>query len=159
MRLAARGFERRTLGLRQTQGGAVIDRRPAERLLPLAAPVEFVGGLIGRIEAAQGLEPSGCFVVGGHPLGLAAHQVRLNSKPLQIGLDCVGVFPLRTLEIGVIEAQDERPVAALGEQPVQQRRADVADVDAAGRRRRETDDGGKAISPSSKTSRRPGNMV
>ena len=148
MRLAARRFERRALGFRQAQGGAIIDRRPAERLLPLAAPVEFVRRLIGGVEPAQGFEPRGGFVVGRHPLRLAAHQIRLDSQPLQIDLDRVGVFRLRTLEIGVVEAQNERSIAALGEQPVEQRRAGVADMDAPGRRGREPDDRGRAISPS-----------
>jgi hypothetical protein len=39
---------------------------------------------------------------------LAAHEVRLDSQPFQVGLDRVGVFRLRTFEIGVIEAKDER---------------------------------------------------
>ena len=118
MRLAARSFERRALGFRQAQGGAIIDRRPAKRLLPLAASVELVCRLIGGVEPAQGSEPCGSFVVGRHPLRLAAHQVRCDSQPLQIGLDRVGIFRLRTLGIRVIEAQDERSIAAPGEQPV-----------------------------------------
>ena len=159
MRLAARRFERRALGFRQAQGGAIVDRRPAERLLPLAAPVEFVRRLIGGVEAAQGLEPCGGFVVGRDALRLAAHEVRLDSQPLQIGLDRLGVFRLRTLEIRVVEAQNERPIAALGEEPVEQRGAGVADMDAPGRRGRETNDRGEGHFAFIEASRRRGNMV
>ena len=94
MRLAARGFERRALGLRQAQGGAVVDRRPAERLLALAAPVELLCRLIGGVEPAESFEPRGCFLIGRHALRLAPHEVRPYSEPLEIVLDGVGVFRL-----------------------------------------------------------------
>ena len=39
----------------------------------------------------------------------------------------VGIFPLRALQVGVVEAQDERAALAPGEQRIEQRRAGVAD--------------------------------
>jgi hypothetical protein len=116
--------------------------------LPLAARVELLGGLIRRVQPAQSLEPGGDRIVGRHPLRLAAHQVRPHSKPFQIRLDRVGVFRSRTLKIRVVEAQDERPAVAADEEPVQQRGAGIADVDAAGRRRREPDHLKSGHSPS-----------
>jgi hypothetical protein len=148
MRLAARAFERGPLVRRQTQGGAVIDRRKTARLLALAAPVKLVRRLIGRIEPAQILKLRGGRVVGRHPLRLAAHQVRPNSEPFQIRLDRIGVFRLRTLEIGIVEAEDERAAAAAREEPVEKRGAGVADMDAAGRRWREPDHRRRGHSPS-----------
>jgi hypothetical protein len=50
--------------------------------------------------------------------------------PRQIAFDGFGVFGARAREIGVVEAQNEPPGPAPGEQPVQQRGAGVADVDA-----------------------------
>jgi hypothetical protein len=116
--------------------------------LPLAAPVELLGGLIGRVQPAQILEPRGGLVVGRHPLRLAAHPVRPYPKPFQIRLDRVGVFRPRTLQIRVVEAQDERPAVAADEEPVQQSGASVADMDAAGRRRREPNHRKSGHSPS-----------
>ena len=43
------------------------------------------------------------------PLGLADDHVRRDAEPIEIGLDGVGVFARRALQIGVVEAQDERP--------------------------------------------------
>ena len=159
MGLAARSFERRPLAFRQAQRGAIIDWRAAERLLPLAAPVELLRCLIGGVETVQGFEPCGCLIIGCHPLGLAPHQVRLNSQPLEIRLDRVGVFRLRTMEIRIIEAKDECSPAALGEQPVEECCAGVADVDAPGRRGCETDDRGRGHFAFIEASRRRGNMV
>ena len=117
-------------------------------MLPLATPVELLGGLIGRVQPAQILEPRGGLVIRRHALGLAAQKVRPNSKPFKIRLDRVGVFRLGTFEIRVVEAQDERSAAAADEEPVQQSRAGVADMDAAGRRRREPDHRERGHSPS-----------
>jgi hypothetical protein len=154
-----RRFKLPPLGFRQAQGGAIVDRGPAERLLPLAASVEFVGRLIGRVEPAQGFEPRDGFVVGRHSLRLAAHHIRLDSQPLQIDLDRLGVFRLRTLDIRVIEPQNERPIATLGEKPVEQGRPGVADMDASGRRGRKPNDRGMGHFAFIEASRRRGNMV
>ena len=45
----------------------------------------------------------------------------------------------RALEVGVLNAQDERAAVMAGEQPVEQRGAGAADVQIAGGRGRETD--------------------
>ena len=129
-------------------------KRPDHRSGPARAPavacgaVEFLGGLIGLVKMTQFLEPRGGLVVGRHPLGLAAHEIRPDFKPFQIRLDRVGVFRPRALEIRVVEAQDERAPAAADQEPVQESGAGVADMDAAGRRRREPDHGKRGHSPS-----------
>jgi hypothetical protein len=43
-------LERRALLSGQTQRGAIIDRRPPERLPTLAAPIELLGGFVARAE-------------------------------------------------------------------------------------------------------------
>jgi hypothetical protein len=43
-------LERRALLSGQTQRGAIVDRRPPERLLMLAAAIELLGGLVARVE-------------------------------------------------------------------------------------------------------------
>ena len=47
----------------------------------------------------------------------------------------------RALDVGVFDAEDERAAVPAGVEPVEQRRARAADVEIAGRRRRETDAG------------------
>ena len=54
---------------------------------------------------------------------------------------CRGIFFCRTFRIGVVEAQDELATVFPGEEIIHQRRSRIADMDAPGRRRRETHDG------------------
>ena len=64
--------------------------------------------------------------------------------------------------IGVVEAQDEAPARAPGEEPVEQRGARVADVDAPGRRGREADGRGRTAGTACafiEASRRAGNIA
>jgi hypothetical protein len=57
---------------------------------------------------------------------------------VQVVEDRVGVFLLRAADIGVVEALDEASLVLQREQPVEQRRASVADMDVTRRRRGET---------------------
>ncbi len=140
MRPAARRFERGAFGVAQAQGRAVVDRRAAQRLLALAPPLEFLPRLVRRIQPAQRFEFLGRFVISRHALRLPMHAIGRDSEPVEILFDRFGVFGFRAVEIGVVEAQDERPSMPAGVEPVEQRRAGVANVDAPGRRRREADD-------------------
>ena len=112
VRLAALRFERGAVGVGELERGAVVDRRLAERLLALAPPVELFGRLVGGIEPARPLQRLGRRFVERHPLRLAAFQVGDDSEPGEVGLDRIGVFAPRPLEVGVVEAQDEAPAAA-----------------------------------------------
>ena len=60
------------------------------------------------------------------------------AEPPEIAFDPFREFEGRALAVGVVEAEDEATARAAGEKPVQERGARVADVDSAGRRRRET---------------------
>jgi len=44
------GFEALALLVGELQGGAIVDRRQAAGELALAAELEFLGGLVGRVE-------------------------------------------------------------------------------------------------------------
>ena len=82
------------------------------------------------------------------PLGLPVRRVRpadvralvpVEAEPAQVVENrCLGLAR-RSLGVGVLDAQDERAAVAAREQPVEQRRARVADVQLAGRTRREPD--------------------
>jgi hypothetical protein len=69
----------------------------------------------------------------------------VEAEPLQVAFDCGLVLGLAARPIGVVEAQDEGAAMALGEQPVEQRRAHVSDMQQPGGAGRKTDDGSGGI--------------
>jgi hypothetical protein len=75
------------------------------------------------------------------PVGLPLKPVPGDPQPFQILLDRVRVFLLRPLRVGVVEAQDEGAPRLARDQVVEQRRAQVPDMQVAGRRGRETGNG------------------
>ncbi len=58
--------------------------------------------------------------------------VPLQAKPAKVLEDGQLRFARRTLGVGVLDAEDERPVVPARKEPVEQRRARVADVQVAG---------------------------
>ena len=64
--------------------------------------------------------------------------VPLETEPAQILENAVFGLARRPLAVGIFDAQDERAVLAVGEQPVEERRAGIADVQVPGRARCET---------------------
>src|SRR4029450_7245679 len=64
--------------------------------------------------------------------------VPLQPEPPQILEDGQLRLTRRTLRVGILDAEDERPVVPAREQPVEQGSAGVADVQMAGRRWRES---------------------
>ena len=74
--------------------------------------------------------------------------VPIETEPFEPVDDRVNRSLRRTLAIGVLDAQQELAAEMLGVKPVEQSRARAADVQEAGRRRRETgDDGGHETDP------------
>ena len=65
--------------------------------------------------------------------------IPVEPQPAQTLHDARDHLPRRSLGVGVFDAQDEGAAMAAGVEPVEQRRAGAADVEIAGRRRRETD--------------------
>src|SRR5512132_16501 len=112
--------------------------------------------LVGHAEADRALvlvglllrnEPVPHLLRLGHPVELEGHiAVRVEAEPTQRLLDLVGRrldFPAR---VGVLDTQQELAAFVTGEEPVEERRVDAADVQEAGRTRRKADSDGHASS-------------
>ncbi len=137
--LATLGFERGDLGFGQAQGGAVVDGRQPARQLNLAAAIQLLRRVIGRIQTSRLLQPIGGVVIPVEPLRLIVALVPDQPQPGQVVLDPLFELGGRAGQVGVVDTQDERPALPLGEHPVDQGGADIAHVQLAGRRRGETD--------------------
>ena len=133
MRLAA-------LGHRRVGGLALVDRRQAAAEQHLAAKLELLGRLVAGIDPAGLAQPLELALVEVEPLRLAHDLVRCQPEPVEIVADRLVELRGRALAVGVVDAQDERAAVLPREQAVVQRGADVADVQPAGRRRREAGD-------------------
>ena len=107
--------------------------------------------LLGRTEAVVRLpgrqQLHGVRAIDVQPLGLPVRPVfaagldalaPLEPHPPQIVEDRLLRLARRPLDVGVLDAQDERAALTAREQPVEQRRARVADVQLPGRTRRES---------------------
>ncbi|GAA4641729.1 hypothetical protein GCM10023115_01570 [Pontixanthobacter gangjinensis] len=55
----------------------------------------------------------------------------MNAEPRQIGADCVDIFFFAPFGIGIVDPQHEFSAQFLGEHPIVQRGANVADMKAA----------------------------
>ena len=62
------------------------------------------------------------------------------AEPGEIGADRLGMLLAAALAVGIVEPQDEAAAMLPRPQPVVQRRADIADMEPAGRRRGEAGD-------------------
>ncbi len=145
MRFAALGFKGGFFSVGQVQGGAVIDRRQSARQLHLAAAIELFRCFIGGIESAGSLEGVGTLLIDVEAPGLVIAFAPFEPEPLQVDLDQVLVFLGRALQIGVVDAQNEYALVLVRKQPVDERSANIAGVDAAGGRRSETNLDGHEI--------------
>ena len=141
VRPATLGLKRRALLLAQRERRAVVDRRQPARGLSLAPPIEFVLGLVAGVEPAGGLERFDRGVVQREALRLPHLEVGDDAEPCEVAADRLDMLLLRARNVGVVEAQDEPAAVPAGEQRVEQRRPRIADVEPAGRRRGEADDG------------------
>ena len=142
MRLAAFGFESRPLFGGLLQACTVVNRRSAERSLARPAAFQFIRRFVTRVKQARIFQLLSCCIVVGDPVRLPLLQVRFDPEPVKVSLDGIGIFLLLADEVRVIETQDEPAAHLLGKKPVVERRTDVADVDMAGRRRREANSDG-----------------
>ena len=71
-------------------------------------------------------------------IGLTGEHVPIETQPTKIGLDRSRVLGARAGHIGVVHAQQKLAAVGARKQPIDQRDAGVAEVQLAGRRRRET---------------------
>ena len=140
MRPPALRLQPSAIRLAQFQRGAVIDWRQSARLLQLSTFLELFGGFVTWIETAYFPKPCGGGLVELDPLRLTHRQIRNDAEPGEIDLDRLREFLARPGEISVIETQHESSIVRRGEQEVEQSHTCIADVNAAGRRRRKTND-------------------
>ena len=139
VRTTALGLVGGPVGFAQAQGGAIIDRRQAARELHLAAAIQFVGGFIAGVQTAGRLEPRSGLLVAVEPLRLVVALIPDEAEPGQVVLDALFELGRGAGQVGVVDAQDEGAALPLGEHPVDQGGADIADVQFARRRRGEAD--------------------
>ena len=127
--------------LAQLQRGAVIDRGLPHVELFLALEVQFRGRLERLVEPVLGAQLIGGGGVAVQPLRLTFQPVPGQAEPLQGALDPVRESPGRAFRVGIVEPQDECAARLARNQVVEQRRAQVSDMQAAGGGRGETGDG------------------
>src|SRR5690606_30665185 len=96
--------------------------------------VELFLGFVAGIEPAGGNQPVARRIVKRGAVRLADQEVGLDAEPRQVNLYAVGKLAGGTREIGIVHAQHISAAVATGEEPVQQRRACIAQMDTAGRR-------------------------
>src|SRR5690606_8128353 len=123
----------------EPQGGAIIDGWQAARALAAALALQFVGSFVARIEAASGSQLIGNGIITRCALRLANLLVPAKPQPFHVAADGHDVLFPAALDVRIVEAQDKPPASLSGEQPVEDRGADVADVQQAGRARRKAD--------------------
>ena len=141
MRRNAFGFLGRALLFFELQCTAIVDWRQPAPQLHLALQLQLLCSLVCGIHAARLFQLLKCGVIAIQPLRLAFLAVRLDPEPRQISADCIDIFLFATRSVGIIDPQYELTAALLGEHPIMQRGADIADMQAAGRRRCETGSG------------------
>mmetsp|Transcript_27238 Transcript_27238/g.49859 ORF Transcript_27238/g.49859 Transcript_27238/m.49859 type:complete len:524 (-) Transcript_27238:63-1634(-) len=132
------GAQRVPLGATQRQCGAIINGRFAHVQLFFAFEVQFgrrLERLIKPTNLAQLIRRLGIAI---QPLRLPLNPVPMQAQPLQVLLDRIDIFFLRSLRISIVDTQDERAPRLAGNQVVHQGGAQVAHMDKAGGRRGET---------------------
>ena len=134
---AAFGLEPGPVGDCQRQSGAVINRRLAAAELDLALELQLLRRFPGRIDPARRAQPLERCFIGVEAGGLALLAVDIETEPGEIVADRHHIGLLAPRLIGVVDAQQKATALLAGPKPVVQRRADVADMETAGRRRGE----------------------
>ena len=127
--LAAFGESSGALMNIEVAAGAGIARRTTCSELGLAADLDLKRRAVAGIHTPRLLKlREGLGIDLPSPALLDDFAIPRQTEPLQIGLQLSGVLGLAALGIGVFDAQQELPPAALGEQIVEQRRARIAEV-------------------------------
>ena len=133
------GFERLPVRRRQGQSRPVIDRRPSAGQGDLTASVELVRGFITGIKPARLTKLSGGLLVTREPIRLTKGLVPVEAEPGQIVAYSLFVFSRGSLSVCIVDPENEHAAFGPCEQPVDQRRPDIADMQLARRRWGETD--------------------
>ena len=137
----------RTSLRRQLTARARISRRPSGGEHFAAVGVELLRRTETVVRVAAGQQLVGVGRIEVQPLRLPIRPVRpldvrpfvpVEPEPAQVVEDAGLRLTRRALDVGVLDPQDERAVLAVREQPVEERRARVADVQLTGWRWGET---------------------
>ena len=137
VRLFACCFTRGMVCIRKVQRRPVVDRGQTPAQQHLALEVQFLRGFVTAIDAPCRHQPGELPLIQIKAGGLALFPVTGQAQPVEIGADRIDIFLAAAFSVGIVDAQHEPPAAFASQQPVVKRRADIADVKAAGRRRGE----------------------
>ena len=140
----ARGLLGGTLGCAQFERPAIVDRRQPASETDLALELELLLRLVAGIDPLRLAQRRKGAFVQREPLRLAGLAIGLETQPCEIGADRLDIVLAAALGIGIVDTQQETPAALLGEHPVVQRSADIADMEPPGGRRGEAGDIGHA---------------
>ena len=125
---------------RNLPASAFIARRAALCGRSRAALLQFRLGAEAIVGMSGSQQLRGALAIHFHTLGLVVGTlIPIEAEPAHALQDAVNHLRGRALEIGVLNAQDERAAMMAGEQPVEQRGARAAHVQVSGGRGRETD--------------------
>ena len=138
VRLHAVRFQSRARGVGQRQRGAIIDGWQPAPQQDLALQLQFLRRFIGGIDAPRGDQIGESRFIDREARRLAFLAIGRHPQPVEIAADRLDEPLLASLGIGIVDAQHETAAVLLCPQPVVQRRANVADVQPAGRRGGET---------------------
>jgi hypothetical protein len=122
------GFQLCAIRLGQRERRAVIDRGFAHRDLALAAAIQFIRGLIRRIQPPTRFQLLGSGLMRIGALHLPREEIMGEAEPCKVLDDRRFVFRLRTLGVGIIDAQKEFSTGLVREQPVDDSRPRIADM-------------------------------
>ena len=142
MRPAPVGLVFGDLRVGKLQRLAAVDGRQPARAADLAPEVELLRRLVAGVEQPCPLQPVDGFVVDLESPRLIFGGVLEDAEPMQVVEDRVGILLPGPRDVGIVEALDESAAVLRGEQPVEQRRARIADMDVAGGRWGEADGNG-----------------
>jgi hypothetical protein len=137
----------RDLLRRQRQAAAVVDPAFAPRFRLGARGLQTLGRAVAEVRVAAVEQPLGRGAVTVEPRGLEVRRVRtadigtlvpLEPQPAQAVEDAAHHLGGRSPEVGVLDAEHERPTVTAGEQVVEEGRPRASDVKVTSRRRGES---------------------
>ena len=136
MRLGSIGLFLRAFGIAQLEGSPVVDRGHPATQLDLALQIEFLCRFISGVDPPYRLQSLKCRFVFFQPVRLTFLAIGLQPKPGQVGADRLDIFFFGSFRIGIVDTQQKLPATLLGQHPIVQGGADIADVEVARRRGR-----------------------
>ena len=146
MGFAAFGFQLGLVGIAQRQCGAVVNGRQPARQGNAALQLQLLSGFIAGIGPALCREAGQCVFIAVEAVRLLDLHVRRQAQPGEIVPDGLGRFRGGARQVGIIQPQHKAATRRTGEQPVDQRSADIAGVEpASGRGSEAGDDHGGGI--------------